>query len=834
LPREKEEEAGKYAFRGPRLFAPVPLGIVACPQDKGIGGYMKSRTPHSIRRKLSLIISTAVALALVLSVTISFLMNYYLLRIELVRNTRVMADLITRGLEDEQFRHNREEVQRRLSSISLIPSISHAFLLDTEGKLDAAYVREGYGIEAPKPPPANYSHIFHDNKLDVYSPVQVGKDIYAVVALRVDMSQVKSHIGSFAGIALVGLVTALAIATMLSWQWVSLVTDPLINLASVARRVSKDGDYRVRAEKEADDELGELVDAFNLMLTQIEQRDGELQRARDLLEVRVKERTRDLLAENQARKEAQESLRAEKETAQHYLDVAAVIMLALDPDGRVMMINRKGVDLVGYAEADMIGKDWISMAVPSNNQDDARKEFQEVLAARDPKGHYFESVLKAKDGQHYLIAWHSIPLQDPDGQLRGTLSSGEDITQRRKSKEREDMLRERLQRSERLESIGLLAGGVAHDLNNMLGPLTSLPLLMIEDIDAVCHGDTSAAPRIKDDLMEISSSANRAALTIKDLMALSRSSSSSKDNVSLNNLVNDFVETREFSELKSGHPGMSLDLDLLYPLPQVAASHSHIMRVISNLSRNAIEAMGETGTLSIQTRVVEFDEDAIRHEIIRAGRYVVLTIADTGSGIPEESIGKIFDPFYTSKAMSTHSGSGLGLSIVHSIVKDHDGYIDLITGEGQGSRFELFFPVSGAQKTDSMESMASGGKEKILIVDDDRSQRFVARRVLEKFGYAVTEAENGSEAVRLFEHPGNNPVDYDLILMDMVMEPDMDGIAALERIRAVNPQQKAIIVSGYSAMERAEKAQALGAGWVSKPYDSHTIGKAVRDKLDEA
>ena len=274
-------------------------------------------------------------------------------------------------------------------------------------------------------------------------------------------------------------------------------------------------------------------------------------------------------------------------------------------------------------------------------------------------------------------------------------------------------------------------------------------------------------------------------------------------------------------------------MDLTYPLPHVAASKSHITRVISNLSRNAIEAMGESGTLTIHTRVDEYQEDAIRHEIIRAGRYAVLSIADTGGGIPEKAIGKIFDPFFTSKAMSTHSGSGLGLSIVHSIVKDHDGYIDLITRPGEGARFELFFPVKGAPKAGTIARMASGGKEKILIVDDDRAQRFVARRVMEKFGYVVSEAESGSEAVRLFENAEEGRPGFDLIIMDMVMEPEMDGLAALERIRAVNPDQKAIIVSGYSAVERAEKAQALGAGWISKPYDNETIGKAVRDKLDE-
>ena len=255
---------------------------------------------------------------------------------------------------------------------------------------------------------------------------------------------------------------------------------------------------------------------------------------------------------------------------------------------------------------------------------------------------------------------------------------------------------------------------------------------------------------------------------------------------------------------------------------------AQLHRVISNLLHNARDAMKDIGEIKVKTENYYVDEVSVVYGLVPKGEYVRLTISDTGCGIPDEIVQKIFDPFFSSKTGDKTRGSGLGMSIVDAVIKDHNGYIDLSTKVGEGTSFFIYFPIT-REPIDSLDSDETrGGDESILVVDDDDIQREVSSQLLTKLGYRVTSVVSGESAVEsLCENP------QDLILLDMIMPDGIDGTETYRRMLEFSPRQRAIILSGFSESDRVLEAQELGAGaFVRKPINMHVIARAVRTELD--
>ncbi len=251
-----------------------------------------------------------------------------------------------------------------------------------------------------------------------------------------------------------------------------------------------------------------------------------------------------------------------------------------------------------------------------------------------------------------------------------------------------------------------------------------------------------------------------------------------------------------------------------------------------NLISNAAEALHNGGKVTVSTRNQYVDKPIRGYDEVKEGDYVVLTVADNGVGIPTEDLERIFEPFYTKKVMG-RSGTGLGMAVVWGTVKDHKGYIEVQSTEGKGSRFELYFPVTRKElekekaPTSIEEFMGNG--EKILVVDDVHEQREIASMLLTKLGYSVDAVSSGEEAV---EHMKTNSAD--LLVLDMIMDPGIDGLDTYKKIRELYPEQKAIIASGFSETDRVKEAQQLGAGqYVKKPYTLEKVGIAVKTELQD-
>ena len=421
-----------------------------------------------------------------------------------------------------------------------------------------------------------------------------------------------------------------------------------------------------------------------------------------------------------------------------------------------------------------------------------------------------------KDGDLVCLESNMSFLRDKDCRPVAILAVSRDITKRKN-------MEERLQRAEKMEALGVMAGGVAHDMNNVLGILVGYSELLLRELP-----EGSRAGRYAKSILQ---GGERAAAIIQDLLTMARRGVSVSEVVNLNQIVADSFKTPEFELVKSHHPDILFRSHVEKDLFNIKGSPVHLSKTIMNLISNAAESIRGAGEVTITTENRYVDLPIPGYENTREGEYVVLTVMDTGSGISPTDMGRIFEPFYTKKIMG-RSGTGLGLAVVWGTVKDHSGYIDVRTKENKGSTFTLYFPVTRDALSMSDQALSQneyrGRGEAILVVDDVEDQRLLAATILEGLNYRVATVANGEDAVKYLRT--NNA---DLIVLDMIMEPGIDGLETYRRIMEIQPRQRAIIVSGFAKTERVSRAQELGAGeYVMKPYVIEKIGAAVRKELD--
>jgi len=414
-------------------------------------------------------------------------------------------------------------------------------------------------------------------------------------------------------------------------------------------------------------------------------------------------------------------------------------------------------------------------------------------------------------------------IYDVDRKPVGVVIYNHDISAIHKAEEEKRDLEIRLQRAQKMEALGTLAGGVAHDLNNILSGLVSYPELLLMQIPA-------DSP-LRQSLITIQKSGEKASAIVLDLLTLARRGIVHTKILNLNDIIQEHFRTPEFEKLKLFHPHVSFAADLDKKLTNIMGSPVHLAKTLTNLLSNAAEAMVDKGTVQIITRNQIITKPIRGFDTVREGEYATLTVMDTGIGISPDHLDRIFEPFYSKKIMG-RSGTGLGMAVVWGTVKDHNGFIDVISVENQGTTFTLFFPVTQEKKPKekprpSIEDYKGNG-EAILVVDDVEEQREIATVMLKKLNYNVAAVASGEEAV---EYVRSHPVD--LLVLDMIMDPHIDGLETYRRIIKFRPRQKAIITSGYSETDRVREAQRLGARtYVKKPYHLEKIGLAIRNELD--
>jgi len=497
------------------------------------------------------------------------------------------------------------------------------------------------------------------------------------------------------------------------------------------------------------------------------------------------------------------------------------IVFRLDPSGRITFISPAILKYEQAPEA-MRGRHILDIVHPEDRDAAAYRINERRTGARATSDCELRLMLFRKttagqgEGGYFSISAEGVYAGDKPGKdsFLGTQGIARDISKRKQ-------LENRLEQSRKMEAVGNLAAGVAHDLNNILSGLFSYPELLLIDLP-------TESP-LRSGLETIQKSGQKAAAIVQDMLCLSRSGAAMHAIVNLNDVVAEFLSAPEFKRIREIQRDIRVSTHLSDDLMNIKGSKIHLTKAIMNLILNAAEAMPAGGTITVLTQNRYVDTALSGYEVIPEGEYVVLSIGDEGVGIAPNDLFRIFEPFYTRKRMG-RSGTGLGMTVVWAAVKDHKGYVDLQSREGEGTRFDIFLPatrdaaVAGDRKA-VLEDYT--GTERILVVDDVPEQREITERMLRKLGYRVASVPSGEAAV---DYVQSNPAD--LLVLDMILEPGIDGLETYRRIISIRPGQKAIIASGFSESERVKALQSLGAGaYIRKPYTLETIGLAVRKEL---
>lgn len=402
--------------------------------------------------------------------------------------------------------------------------------------------------------------------------------------------------------------------------------------------------------------------------------------------------------------------------------------------------------------------------------------------------------------------------------------------ERRHSEDRKKVIHEQLNRAERMSSLGMLAEGAAHDLNEIIIPVQDIP----SELGRLLEPGHTLQSR----LIELEEALRKASAVIRDLEAIGKSNTLKKSDIMINDLINEYLNSDEHRQISSGHAKVKIETMLDAELPLVFGSPDHLRQMIANLTINAFEAMTGGGLLKIHTTAKRLDHPISRFGSYRPGEYVQVHFEDTAIRMTDEDIDRIFEPFYVRSRLGRRLLSGLGLTMVYRVVEDHGGFLDVGSGPGIGNVMTIYLPASDSDRTSVLELRADyTGRETILLIDDSEKQRSEASTMLRELGYNVTTAENGHNAIALVKNqlatnPGKPP--FDLMVIDLVLGEAFDGVETYKAVLEIYPGQKAVLASGFADITRIVEARKLGISRsFQKPYNPEALGKNIRLALDE-
>lgn len=407
--------------------------------------------------------------------------------------------------------------------------------------------------------------------------------------------------------------------------------------------------------------------------------------------------------------------------------------------------------------------------------------------------------------------------------LKTSEKSYRDLSDRLMENIRErDVIEKKLHQAIKMEAVGKMAAGVAHDLNNILSGIVTYPDLILLDLE---KNDSMRKP-----IEMIKSSGVKAAAIVEDLLTLSRRAVNISRIVDIKKILNDYLLSPEHTTLMALHKNIRIKTVFSPDVKNIAGSPVHLTKTIMNLICNALEAMPEGGKVSLELSGQIIENKKVLFDRIPFGEYTVLKVTDTGIGIDKEDIEKIFEPFYTKKVMG-RSGTGLGMAVVLGAVKDHHAFIDVNSTKGKGTCVSLYFPATDAVADSPVPQpeidLSAGSGQKILVIDDVPEQLNIACSILQRLGYRPEPCPSGEQAVEKVKQAR-----YDLLIIDMVMAPGIDGFETYRRILKNHPGQRAVFATGFFNNEKIEAAGKLGAGpSLIKPYSMEKIGEVIKHEL---
>jgi PAS domain S-box-containing protein len=515
---------------------------------------------------------------------------------------------------------------------------------------------------------------------------------------------------------------------------------------------------------------------------------------------------------------AEEALRHSQQRYRDLVENINDVIYAVDTAGVITYISPRIQDITGHTPDELVGR---TMAEVVCEEDHNRlvSHFKRVLEDSPSAA---EGRMLKKTGGVVWVSASGRPMVEA-GMIVGVQGVMTDINQRVLAQKEKVQLETRLHKAQKMEAIGTLAGGVAHDLNNILGGIVSYPELLMLELP-------EDSP-MREALGLIKSSGQKAATIVQDLLTMARRNVVQLEVLDLNTLIDDFLSSPEHQKQRHYHPAATINRQLADDLLPIKGSRVHLTKTLMNLFSNALEALPSgKGSVCVTTANTHLDLPQSPPAELPPGDYVVLTVRDTGIGIEAADQERIFDPFFTKKSLG-RSGTGLGMAVVWGTVQDHGGHIEVSSESGEGTQFSLYLPatmeaIAETTAPPPLETLKGRG-ETIMVVDDVEAQRQIAAKILTKLEYRVLTAANGPEALQAVKTHS-----VDLLLLDMIMEPGWDGLTTYREILKINPHQKTVIASGFSENKRVRQALELGAGtYLKKPYSLAGIGLALRQVL---
>ncbi len=517
------------------------------------------------------------------------------------------------------------------------------------------------------------------------------------------------------------------------------------------------------------------------------------------------------------KKHTEEALRESEERFRVMSELSHNAICILDENGKIIWANRKAVEISGYTKEQILQAQSFLQFLAPESVEFVTGNFMKFVEGKEYEQHYFFEIIRA-DGRKRLMEKFMTDFSDSRGK-KHLIVSMLDITERKQAEGEQERLRSQLLQVQKMEAVGRLAGGVAHDFNNMLSIIIGHAEMILAEIGP----DSPFHPNV----MEMKTAALRSADLTRQLLAFARKQTVSPRILDLNETAAGI--------LKMLRRLIGEDINLVWvPGPgvwPVKIDPSQLDQVLANLAVNARDAIGGVGTMTIETANVVLDESYCRtHRGFTPGDYAMLAVSDTGAGMDKETVDHIFEPFYTTKELG--KGTGLGLSTVYGIVKQNHGFINVYSEPGRGAAFKIYLPRAERQ---AEEKSARGsnkdlkGIETVLLVEDEESILTLGKAILTRHGYTVLAANRPEEALRIAEsHPGR----IDLLITDVVM-PGMNGKDLEEKLNAVKPGFKCIYMSGYTANVIAHHGVLdEGIHFLQKPFSVMTLAEKVREVLD--
>jgi two-component system, cell cycle sensor histidine kinase and response regulator CckA len=514
------------------------------------------------------------------------------------------------------------------------------------------------------------------------------------------------------------------------------------------------------------------------------------------------------------RKQAEKALRESEERFRNVYETAPLAFVVWDLDTNVTDWNKKAEELFGWTKDEVVGNNFFDFLIPEKDRPHVLDVVNSLLNG-ELKSHSINDNL-TKGGEIITCEWNNSPFHDNDGKIIGTMSLGLDITERKRVEEEKTKLEAQLQRAQRLESIGTLASGFAHNFNNLLMGIMANISIMLLDIDSD-HQHYKYLKNIEKQIINGSKLSGQ-------LTGYARVGKYEVKPIDLNKLIGEISNT-----FKIAKKDVRIYQYLTENLYKIEADIGQIEQAIFNLFVNAADAMPEGGELFIETMNVTDQNIIDKPYHPKPGSYVLLTIKDTGIGMDEMTRERIFEPFFTTKSLA--KGTGLGLSSTYGIIKGHGGYIDVDSEKGHGATFRLYLPST--EKEVQIEKRVPveivKGKETILFVDDERTVIEGCEEMLKKMGYKVSTARGGKEALEIYKRKSDK---IDMVILDMIM-PEMSGGETYDRLKEMDPDIKVLLASGHSIKGQASEILKQGCkGFIQKPFNIKALSIKIREILD--